>query len=231
MKRRFAIQTIVAFFMMVGRTTVAIAEDLPRRTALDDYIQKPDDSYSWKIDSTRNADGVKTIIVDMVSQNWRTKQDVDRTEWRHWLTVSIPEQATSDIGMLFIGGGYNGEGARANKRTEAIDDLPYASDDEHLLVRDLDAEFILHLVDQVETRQRVDAQRLEGAILGNSVGGQKKAFRDDGDHTVGDGVSHEALRLVGFNFAGGYAPTRSSREVKTRSLSKNSSAIPRAARE
>lgn len=120
MKRRFVNATIAAFCLMVGLTTVAIAQDLPRRTALDDYIQKPDDSYSWKIASTKNADGIKTIIVDMVSQNWRTKQDVDRTEWRHWLTVSIPQQANSDIGMLFIGGGYNGEGARSNKRAEAI---------------------------------------------------------------------------------------------------------------
>ncbi len=105
---------------MVVLTRVAHAQELPRRTALDDYIQKPDASYSWKIASTKEADGIKTIIIDMVSQNWRTKTDVDRTEWRHWLTVSIPQQATSDIGMLFIGGGYNGEGARANKRAEAI---------------------------------------------------------------------------------------------------------------
>jgi PhoPQ-activated pathogenicity-related protein len=120
MRRRFAIETIAALLLIALVTSVAIAEDLPRRTALDDYIQKPDDSYTWKIASTKNADGIKTIIVDMVSQNWRTKKDVDRTEWRHWLTVSIPQQATSEIGMLFIGGGYNGEGARPNKRSEAV---------------------------------------------------------------------------------------------------------------
>ena len=120
MKRRFTIESVAALCLMVVLTRVAHAQELPRRTALDDYIQKPDDSYSWKIASIKEADGIKTIIIDMVSQNWRTKTDVDRTEWRHWLTVSIPQQATSDIGMLFIGGGYNGEGARANKRAEAI---------------------------------------------------------------------------------------------------------------
>ena len=120
MKRRFAIETVAAFVFAVGLATVAISQELPRRTALDDYIQKPDDSYSWKIASTKESDGIKTIIIDMVSQNWRTKADVDRTEWRHWLTVSIPQHVTSDIGMLLIGGGYNGEGARANKRAEVI---------------------------------------------------------------------------------------------------------------
>lgn len=120
MKRRFAIETIAALLFMAGLSSVAIAQELPRRTTLDDYVQKPDDSYSWKIASTKEADGIKTIIVDMVSQNWRTTADVNRTEWRHWLTVSIPHQAKSEIGMLFIGGGYNGEPARSNKRAEAI---------------------------------------------------------------------------------------------------------------
>ena len=106
--------------LTAGLMAVASAEELPRRTALDDYIEKPDDSYSWKIDSTKTVDGMKTVVVDMVSQTWRTKKDVNRPEWRHWLTVSIPEKATSDIGMLFIGGGYNGQGPRSNRRAAAI---------------------------------------------------------------------------------------------------------------
>lgn len=120
MKRCLAIQLFAILFLMANTFPLTFAEELPRRTALDDYVQKPDDSYSWKIASTKQADGIKTIVVDMVSQNWRTKADVDRTEWRHWLTISIPDQATSPIGMLFIGGGYNGEGPRSNKRSEAV---------------------------------------------------------------------------------------------------------------
>jgi PhoPQ-activated pathogenicity-related protein len=120
MKVRLTLATIAVPLLTVGLMAVAFAEDLPRRTALDDYIEKPDDSYSWKITSTKTVDGMKTVIVDMVSQTWRTKKDVNRTEWRHWLTVSIPEKATSDIGMLFIGGGYNAEGPRSNERAEAI---------------------------------------------------------------------------------------------------------------
>ena len=120
MQTRFRLERIAAILLIVGLHRPACAQELPRRTALDDYIQKPDDSYTWKIASTKDEDGIKTIVVDMVSQNWRTKQDVDRTEWRHWLTVSIPQKATADIGMLFIGGGYNSEGARPNKRSAAI---------------------------------------------------------------------------------------------------------------
>jgi PhoPQ-activated pathogenicity-related protein len=120
MKLRFMHVMIFVALITFGMMPLVSAEDLPRRTALDDYIEKPDDSYSWKITETKNSDGIKTIVVDMVSQTWRTKKDVNRTEWRHWLTLSIPENATSDIGMLYIGGGYNGEGPRSNKQTEAI---------------------------------------------------------------------------------------------------------------
>jgi PhoPQ-activated pathogenicity-related protein len=120
MRLRLALATIAFPFLAVGLMAVAVAEDLPRRTALDDYIEKPDDSYSWKITSTEAADGMKTVIVDMFSQTWRTKKDVNHPLWRHWLTVSIPEKAKSEIGMLFIGGGYNGEGPRSNERAETI---------------------------------------------------------------------------------------------------------------
>ena len=98
------------------------ADDLPPRTALDDYIEKPDESYSWQIVGAESNDGIKTIVVDMVSQNWLTNEDVNRTEWQHWVTLSVPENVTSNIGMLFIGGGRNGRDAPsgANARTTAI---------------------------------------------------------------------------------------------------------------
>lgn len=110
----------LAFLLVGGVASVALAEPLPRRTPLDDYVEKPDPSYSWKIASTKTVDGMKTVVIDMVSQNWRTKDEVDRTEWRHWLTVSIPDKVVSDVGLLLIGGGYNDEPARSNSKGEAV---------------------------------------------------------------------------------------------------------------
>jgi len=117
---RNMLSTMMAALLSVLLTTGAMAQDLPRRTALDDYVEKPDASYSWTIKENKTADGMRTVLIDMVSQTWRTTRDVNRTEWRHWLTLSIPEGATSDVAMLFISGGYNGEGPRSNKRTETI---------------------------------------------------------------------------------------------------------------
>jgi PhoPQ-activated pathogenicity-related protein len=84
-----------------------LIQDLPKRTALDDYVEKPDESYRWEIVSTSVNDGVKSIVVDMVSQSWLTEKEVNRTEWQHWLTLAVPEKVISDVGMLYIGGGSN----------------------------------------------------------------------------------------------------------------------------
>ncbi len=121
MKVRFTLATLTVALLTSGLMATAHAEDLPRRTALDDYIEKPDDSYSWKVVSSEAANGVKTVVIDMVSQQWLTEAEVNQPEWRHWLTLTIPDDVTSDVGMLFIGGGRNNEGKpRPNDRTDAI---------------------------------------------------------------------------------------------------------------
>ncbi|MEZ6068944.1 MAG: PhoPQ-activated pathogenicity-related family protein [Pirellulales bacterium] len=86
----------------------AFAEAPPERTPLDDYVNAPDDSFSWKIVSTKEFDGGKAYVLDMTSQTWRSEDEVDRTKWQHWVTVAVPDKLTSNIGFMFIGGGSNG---------------------------------------------------------------------------------------------------------------------------
>ena len=77
-------------------------------TGLDKYITKPDASYSWKVVKTIPGPGLTTFVIDMKSQTWRTKEEVDRTLWQHWLVVARPDNVTADTALLFIGGGRNG---------------------------------------------------------------------------------------------------------------------------
>ncbi|NLY01119.1 MAG: PhoPQ-activated pathogenicity [Rhodopirellula sp.] len=83
------------------------AESFPARTALDDYVQKADPSYSWKLVQQVPGKGFTAYLVDMTSQTWRTSQEVDRPQWRHWLRVVKPDAVAYDTGFLFIGGGRN----------------------------------------------------------------------------------------------------------------------------
>ena len=81
------------------------AEDLPAKTALDDYVNKPDAAYEWELANSVKSEGMTVYFVRMTSQEWRTTKDVNRTEWTHWLTIIKPDDVKSDTAMLFISGG------------------------------------------------------------------------------------------------------------------------------
>ena len=83
-------------------------------TDLDRYVAEPDEAYRWEIVSQKPLAGGTLFVIDMVSQNWLTLDEVNRTEWRHWLVVYKPPVVKSDKAMLFIGGGRNGSPAPDN---------------------------------------------------------------------------------------------------------------------
>lgn len=93
---------VVAIFVSV---VVGAGE---RETALDRYIRQPDPAYKWKLATTIPGEGYTTYVLDLTSQQWRTDKEVDRPEWKHWLTVVVPDQVEHKTGLLYIGGGTNG---------------------------------------------------------------------------------------------------------------------------
>ena len=63
------------FVVLVALVTQdGVAQLLPQRTAIDDYVQKPDASYRWEVASVDRSEGLTTVVVDMVSQTWRTEE-------------------------------------------------------------------------------------------------------------------------------------------------------------
>lgn len=78
------------------------------KTALDEYVHAPDSSYRWKVAKTIPGEGYKVFIVDLTSQSWRQKGEVNRTLWQHWLTVVKPDKIITNKAFLMIGGGRNG---------------------------------------------------------------------------------------------------------------------------
>ncbi len=71
-------------------------------------MHAPDPAFRWNLVRTLPGDGVTTFVLEMVSQNWLTPEEVDRTEWRHYLTIVRPDRPESDAALLLIGGGRNG---------------------------------------------------------------------------------------------------------------------------
>jgi PhoPQ-activated pathogenicity-related protein len=78
-----------------------------KQTALDRYVAKPDPAYRWSVAKSMPGQGVTAHLLEMTSQNWLTANEVDRTEWKHWVTVIQPEKVSSDMAFLMIVGGAN----------------------------------------------------------------------------------------------------------------------------
>lgn len=85
----------------------AFGLDKHSQTSIDEYVAQIDESYDWKVVDQRRDGEITTVTIELVSQTWLDNQKVNRTEWRHWLILSIPQTIRSNVGMLFIGGGSN----------------------------------------------------------------------------------------------------------------------------
>jgi PhoPQ-activated pathogenicity-related protein len=76
-------------------------------TALDRYVAAPDPSFAWTVARPLPAgDGATATLIDLTSQRW-LEQEVEQPVWKHWLVVVTPAKVTSDVGLLYIGGGRN----------------------------------------------------------------------------------------------------------------------------
>jgi PhoPQ-activated pathogenicity-related protein len=82
-----------------------------QETALDRYVRTPDPVFAFSEVKSIPGAGYTAHVLELTSQTWRTEKDVDRPVWKHWLTIVRPEKVASNKGLLFIGGGRNGDPA------------------------------------------------------------------------------------------------------------------------
>lgn len=97
--------TLAFGFLLAG--CASYSDQPAHRTALDAYVAKPDLNYSYQLLNTIKGEGNTTYILEMTSQAWLTTNEVNRTLWKHWLTIVRPNQVTSSKSLLFITGGGN----------------------------------------------------------------------------------------------------------------------------
>ena len=97
--------------LAISAVLVFAGPQLVFATALDDYVKKPDANYKYSVVNTIKEKGYTAYVLDMTSQAWRNGLEVDRTLWRHWLTIIKPDKVHSDIGLLWINGGSNNDAA------------------------------------------------------------------------------------------------------------------------
>src|SRR3982750_891388 len=93
------------FLRVAGLAACALFTVSAAETALDRYVKKPDDTYAYKIVNTVKGEGYTSFVVELTSQTWRKPSEVDRTVWKHWLTIVKPERVDYTPGFLSSMGG------------------------------------------------------------------------------------------------------------------------------
>ncbi len=109
MRRASCLSLIVTLSVLFPARGAQLLESPPRRapnavwrTALDGYVAKPDPAYRWALVDSLKGVGYTAFILDMKSQTWRSRKEVDRTLWQHWLTIVRPDKVTSKTALLLI---------------------------------------------------------------------------------------------------------------------------------
>jgi PhoPQ-activated pathogenicity-related protein len=99
---------------------VLLASSASHRTALDDYVQAPDNHYHYELAEKIPQKGYTAYLLHMTSQQWRGPNEVNRPIWRHWVTIYKPEAVNSSIGLLFITGGSDDEHPKLDSMLASI---------------------------------------------------------------------------------------------------------------
>ncbi|NOR33896.1 MAG: PhoPQ-activated pathogenicity-like protein PqaA type [Bacteroidales bacterium] len=69
------------------------------------YVETADDAFRYEIIETVRGESWTEYRVHMVSGTWLTSEEVDETEWWHWLTMVVPDEIRETESLMHIGGG------------------------------------------------------------------------------------------------------------------------------
>lgn len=89
-------------------------------TALDTYVNTPDPAFDYSLEDTIVSSGYTTYVFDMTSQTWRTAAEVNKPVWQHWVTMIVPDGASSETAVLFVDGGSNTASQPTGPRNDAL---------------------------------------------------------------------------------------------------------------
>ncbi|MBN1125779.1 MAG: PhoPQ-activated pathogenicity-related family protein [Sedimentisphaerales bacterium] len=110
MKRQTVVQTYILLISTALIGTHVFAG------ILSDYVYRPDPAYRYELIRTVQSDQGAGYILNMTSQTWRNKDEVNRTEWQHWVHIAVPRTVKHTTALLIIDSNYNG-----SREPEGID--------------------------------------------------------------------------------------------------------------
>jgi len=106
-------QIVIAFFAFIILAACSSPEQKTTPSAslfpLKAYVETADDAFRYEISETVQGEAWTEYRVHMVSGIWLTPEEVDETEWWHWLTIVVPDDLNEKESLMHIGGGWRGD--------------------------------------------------------------------------------------------------------------------------
>ena len=107
---RNRITSILFGFVVAPYAVMGEPAPIDYRNSIDAYVAARDRAFEWRASEIILRDGYETVLIDMTSQRWLEKKEVDQTLWHHRLILTVPDQLHStDVAFLYISGGSNTE--------------------------------------------------------------------------------------------------------------------------
>ncbi|CAH1782652.1 unnamed protein product [Owenia fusiformis] len=106
----------LAFACATVTVVEAVDWDWSTWSPMDSYVNRADDSYTWRLLETHRVDAggddgqndTTVYILNMTSQTWKDETYSSTPVWSHHLTIAIPDNVTDyEHAFMWIGGGSN----------------------------------------------------------------------------------------------------------------------------
>lgn len=75
------------------------------KNLLKEYVNGPSPDFKYEVVHSVPGEEYDFHVLRMVSQNWLTADQVDQTEWWHWISLVVPRDSPFDTSLIWIGGG------------------------------------------------------------------------------------------------------------------------------
>ena len=96
------------FVLIFSPALLALNINNPKE-ALEAYVKQDDGKFSYEHVLSVPADGLTLHLYNLVSQEWRSSDEIDRTLWQHQLVIAVPDTVISTTSMLFVGDNDNND--------------------------------------------------------------------------------------------------------------------------
>jgi PhoPQ-activated pathogenicity-related protein len=96
-------------------------------TQLDLCVREPDNNFDADIVSQIPGTGVTGFVYNLISQSWREYSEVDRTEWKHFMTIIKPDVIQKTKALMVVARGEYVNGVPPDTIDPAYSDLARTS--------------------------------------------------------------------------------------------------------